>query len=89
MGQMLGAFLAQLVQDWAGPRSRLWKLSFQNRAAVFEGDSVICRGAVRAARRVEGRNLVECDLWIDNQQGVTVVRPASATLLMPSRREEA
>ena len=43
-GQMLGAFLAQHVQDWAGPGAFLRKLGFRNRVMVYPGDSLICRG---------------------------------------------
>ena len=45
-GQMLGAFLAQHVQDWAGPGAFLRKLAFRNRVMVYPGDSLICRGVV-------------------------------------------
>ena len=34
-GQMLGAFLAQHVQDWAGPGAFLRKLGFRNRVMVY------------------------------------------------------
>ena len=45
-GQMLGAFLAQQVQDWAGPGAFLRKLTFRNRVMVYPGDSLVCRGVV-------------------------------------------
>ena len=86
-GQMLGAFLAQLVQDWAGRGSYLRKLSFQNRGMVFPGDSITCHGQVNATHESEGESLVECDLWIENQRGEPVVRPASAIVRLPSRSE--
>ena len=34
-GQMLGAFLAQHTQDWAGPGGFLRKLGFRNRVMVY------------------------------------------------------
>ena len=83
-GQMLGAFLAELVQDWAGPRGFLRSLDFQNRGMVFPGCVVTCGGCVADLRRVGSRNLVECSLWIDNQKGERVVGPASATVSLPS-----
>ena len=42
-GQMLGAFLAQHVQDWAGPGAFLRKLAFRNRVMVYPGDSLVWR----------------------------------------------
>lgn len=79
-GQMLGAFLAQLIQEWAGPGAFLQSLSFQNRGMVFPGDTLTCGGRVSAIRHENGNNLVHCELWIDNQNGEKVVGPASATV---------
>ena len=86
-GQMLGAFLAQMIQDWAGPRAFLRKVSFQNRGMVYAGDSITCHGRVESAYSQKGHNLVECLLWIENDRGETVVKPASATVQLPSRSE--
>ena len=84
-GQMLGGFLAQQVQDWAGPRAFLRKLGFRNRVMLYPGDSVICRGVVTGTRLDGGEALVECDLWMENQNGETVVQPASAVVRFPRR----
>lgn len=87
-GQMLGAFLAQLVQDWAGPRAFLRKLSFRNRVMVYPGDSLVCCGTVTALIPEDdggaGAGLAECELWIENQNGERVVDRASATVRLPS-----
>ena len=50
-GQMMGAFLAQHVQDWAGPGAFLRKLAFRNRVMAYPGDSLVCRGTVTALYR--------------------------------------
>ena len=88
-GQMLGAFLAQHVQDWAGPSAFLRKLGFRNRVMVYPGDSLTCRGVVTALYR-EGDNnevpgLAECELWIENQRGERVVDRANAVIQLPLR----
>ena len=114
-GQMLGGFLAQLMQDWAGPQGFLRKLGFRNRVMVYPGDVITCGGLVTSAyiqhaggRHGEGQDsggqheegqdsggqheegqdsdgLVECDLWIENQDGDKVVQPASAVVRLPRR----
>ena len=88
-GQMLGAFLAQHVQDWAGPGAFLRKLGFRNRIMVYPGDALVCRGVVTGLRREgdhdEGPGLVECDLWIENQRAELVVDRASALVQLPLR----
>ena len=45
-GQMLGGFLAQQVQDWAGPKGFLRKLGFRNRVMVYPEDILTCYGLV-------------------------------------------
>ena len=50
-GQMLGAFLAQQVQDWAGPGAFLRKLAFRNRVMVYPDDSLVCGGVVASLYR--------------------------------------
>ena len=98
-GQMLGGFLAQQVQDWAGPTAFLRKLNFRNRVMVYPGDSLVCYGIVTGAyvEEAEGAEderlpnetgLVECDLWIENQRGERVVDPAQAQVRFQRRGKE-
>jgi hypothetical protein len=86
---MLGAFLAQQVQDWAGPGAFLRKLGFRNRVMAYPGDSLVCRGVVTGLYREgdgnDGPGLAECDLWIENQRAERVVEPASALVQLPLR----
>ena len=87
-GQMLGAFLAQTVQDWAGPGAFLRKLGFRNRVMVYPGNSLTCRGVVTALyREGEVGGFAECDLWIENQCGERVVDRANAVIQLPLRDE--
>ena len=84
-GQMLGAFLTQQVQDWAGPDAFLRKLSFRNRVMVYPGDSLTCFGTVTAVALEEEGGMVDCDLWVENQRGEKVVGPASARVRLQVR----
>ena len=91
-GQMLGAFLAQHVQDWAGPGAFLRRLSFRNRVMAYPGDTLVCQGVVSALDREggadDGPGLAECELWIENQRGERVVDRASALVQLPQRSSE-
>tara|TARA_B110000263_G_scaffold170890_1_gene148932 strand:- start:880 stop:1323 length:444 start_codon:yes stop_codon:yes gene_type:complete len=82
-GQMMGGFLAQQVQDWAGPGAFLRKLAFRNRVMAYPGDSLTCHGVVTEVSPTNEGGIVECDLWIENQRGEKVVEPASAQLRFP------
>ena len=84
-GQMMGGFLTQHVQDWAGPEAFLRKLAFRNRVMAFPGDSLTCRGVVTDVLATDEGGMVECDLWVENQRGEKVVDPANALLRFPLR----
>ncbi len=84
-GQMMGGFLAQQVQDWAGPGAFLRKLGFSNRAMVYPGDSITCHGVVTGKSAEKGEGLVTCDLWVVNQNGEKVVHPAGASVRFPTQ----
>ena len=82
-GQMMGGFLTQHVQDWAGPGAFLRKLAFRNRVMAYPGDSLTCHGVVTDVLSTEEGGMVECDLWMENQRGEKVVDPATALLRFP------
>ena len=82
-GQMMGGFLTQHVQDWAGPGAFLRKLAFRNRVMAYPGDLLTCHGVVTDVSYTEEGGMVECDLWMENQRGEKVVDPASALLRFP------
>ena len=84
-GQMMGGFLTQQVQDWAGPGAFLRKLAFRNRVMAYPGDSLTCRGVVTDVSTADEGGMVECDLWMENQRGEKVVDPASALVRFPLR----
>ncbi len=84
-GQMMGGFLTQQVQDWAGPGAFLRKLAFRNRVMAYPGDSLTCRGVVTDVSATDEGGMVECDLWMENQRGEKVVDPASALVRFPLR----
>ena len=83
-GQMLGAFLAQMLSDWVGDPGAILKLGFRFREFAFPGDVLTCRGRISGKSVQNGRHLVECELWIENQRGALVVAPGSATVELPS-----
>ena len=91
MARCWAPFLAQLVQDWAGPGAFLRKLAFRNRVMVYPGDSLVCRGTVTGLSGDgdgdDAAGIVECDLWIENQRDERVVDRASAVVQLPRRSD--
>ncbi|MBI2830825.1 MAG: hypothetical protein HYX79_01015 [Chloroflexi bacterium] len=79
-GQMLGAYVAQIVMDWMGGAGTLKKLSFQVRKMVIPGDTLTFKGTVTEKRSDNGQKLVTCDISSENQNGERVVSPASVLI---------
>ncbi len=80
-----GASLAKMITEWMGNRGRLKKLSYRITVMCFAGDTLICKGKVIKKYREAGYNLVDCDIWVENQDGAKVA-PASATMSLPSKK---
>jgi hydroxyacyl-ACP dehydratase HTD2-like protein with hotdog domain len=79
-----GAFLAQMITGWAGPRGRLVSFGWSNRARAIPGDTLTCTGRV-TAKRVDGeRRVVDLEIVETNQRG-EVCAPGKATVALPSR----
>ncbi len=82
-GMLSMGFVAQAVTDWAGA-GRVHKLGVRFAGIVRLKDVVTCRGRVVAKSSKDDVNLVELELWAENQRGEKVVT-GRATVGLPSR----
>ncbi len=85
-GQMLGAFLMQLVVDWAGDPGALRRLSIRYRTFVFPGDTITCSGRVQRTFLDGSEAFAECGVAATNQHGETVAGPAVALVALPRKQ---
>ena len=81
-GQMFGAFLAEALLDWLGPRAFIRRLSFRLRDMVFPGDSVRCEGEVTAIDAEENHDVVTVAMRIRVGERIAI-EPASAQITLP------
>jgi acyl dehydratase len=79
-----GSFLASMMTKWTGDPGSLKRLSYTVKVMGFPGDTLIGKGTVIKKYQERGMNLVECDIWVENQEGVKVA-PGSATVALPSK----
>jgi hydroxyacyl-ACP dehydratase HTD2-like protein with hotdog domain len=79
-GPLQGAWLHQLVQDFAGPRGRVLALAFQNRGRALPERDLALRGRVAA---VDG-DVVTLEVWEEDETGA-VLMPGSARVRLPRR----
>lgn len=83
-GPLFGALLATMMTQWIGDPGGLKKLVYSARAMGFPGDTLTACGAVMKKYQEAGENLVDCEVWIENQDGVKLV-PGTVTASLPSR----
>ena len=85
-GPMVTNFLAQMLTEWIGINGFLKKIACSYRGNVFPDDKLTCQGQV-TNKYSEGKiNLVECEVWAENQDGEKVVR-GTATVELPGKAE--
>ena len=83
-GPLLGSFIARMIMGWMGEEGTLRKLSWTNRRASIPGDVLTCGGRVIDKYVKDGKNYLECEVWIENQAGERIT-PGKATVIVPSR----
>jgi acyl dehydratase len=82
-GNMGLAYLSRMINDWA-EGAVLRKLEVRFRGFIKPGDQLTCKGLV-VEKHVRGSdNSIECDVFIENDNGDRPVA-GSATVILPSR----
>ena len=83
-GPLKNAFLGQLMTDWIGEYGTLKELGVQFRGMDVPGTPVYAKGVV-AGKRVEyGEHLVECEIWLETNEGQKTTI-GEAVVALPSR----
>jgi acyl dehydratase len=68
-GVMRTQWFGAMISQWAGPHCFLTKVSHRNEEWLLVGFKVICGGRVRSKSVVDGRCLVDLDVWCDSELG--------------------
>ncbi len=74
-GPLLGDWLGQCAEDWAGEGGRVVKLSYSNRLAALVGETLAVGGSVKTLDRAARE--AELELWVKNARG-EVITPGAA-----------
>ena len=85
-GPLRGAFLSQLLTRWIGEEGTLKKLSYTNRDIAYVNELLTCKGTVTRKWIADGQGYVECEVWVENEQGDRVT-PGTATVSLPKREK--
>lgn len=71
MGMMSAGYLSHLATDWLGDGNlHRFKVRFATR--IWPGDTLTCKGIITKKYTVNDENLVDCDVWVENQRGEKV-----------------
>lgn len=86
-GQVYGALLVEMLQDWLGPQSFVRTLDFAFRNLVFAGETLRCTGEVCEVRDApEGRSItVTLQVVVvdeDGTDGRAAAAPCTAVVLL-------
>jgi len=82
-GMLSMGFVGQVVTDWAGA-GQVRKLGVRFAGLVRLKDTITCRGRVLAKSSKDDVNLVDLEVWAENQKGEKVVTGKS-TVALPTR----
>jgi acyl dehydratase len=82
-GMLSMGFVAQAVTDWAGGGT-VRKIGVRFAALVRLKDVVTCRGRILSTSTKDGLNLVELEIWAENQRAEKIVT-GRATVALPAR----
>lgn len=85
MGLQRLCWLGHMMTNWMGDDGFLKNLSVQIRAINYHGDTTWCRGRVVDKTIEDGKPLVKCEVWCENQKG-EITAPGTATVVLPSKK---
>ena len=84
MGNLKLAYIANALQDWAGEDGWVQKLGVDYRKMDVVHSTLTAKGKVARKYQEDGRNLVDLEVWLENDKG-EVTTPGRATVSLPSR----
>jgi len=83
-GPLKNAFLGQLMTDWIGEHGTLKGLDAQYRGMDLPASTLVATGVVKKKYVEDGENIVECEIWLENERGEKTT-PGYAVVALPSR----
>ena len=83
-GPMAADYYTQLLNNWAGNKGELRRLSVQYRHFIVPGDVLQCGGKIIKRYIDNGKGTIEIQLWMKNQKGIDCA-PGKGTIELPCR----
>jgi len=83
-GMLSMGFAGEYMTEWIGESGTLKRLKVRFTAMTRPGDVVTLKGNVIDKKQAEGENLVECEFWVEKENGTKTIK-GDATVVLPSR----
>jgi acyl dehydratase len=80
-GPWKAALLVRMLENWAGERATVARLSCRYRRPDLVGAGLTCGGTVTGVTPADTHDVVDCDVWVADEHGATTVT-GSATVHM-------
>ena len=84
MGNVRWAYMHNMLTLWIGDSGSIKKIDTQYRGLNFKGDTLTAKGKVTRKYVEDGANLLDLDVWVENQNGENTC-PGHATVRLPAR----
>jgi acyl dehydratase len=85
-GQLVGAFLGQMLTDWAGDKGNLKKLSLSYKGMNFPGEILICQGKIVKKYFEDNQHLITLRIWVENPRSEKTLT-GMAVISLPSKND--
>ena len=73
-------YMVNMLHAWAGPGC-IRRIVMHFPQVVLDGERVVARGVITARREEQGRQLADCDIWLEHdQRGVLLKGTATVQL---------
>ncbi|HEX2172145.1 MAG TPA: MaoC/PaaZ C-terminal domain-containing protein [Dehalococcoidia bacterium] len=84
MGYLKFAYLGSMLTNWIGEDGDIRKISVSYRAMDPVDYTLTARGKVTGKQQKDGQGLIECEVWVENQEGIRTT-PGTAVVALPRK----
>nr|MDO8080495.1 MaoC/PaaZ C-terminal domain-containing protein [Candidatus Freyarchaeota archaeon] len=75
------SFLPKMFTDWLKDPCCVKSLEIRYKSPIYVEDEIVNRGVVKQKYRKKGEKTVECEVWVENQEGKKVTEGKAEVIL--------
>jgi acyl dehydratase len=86
VGPQRASFVSHLLTNWMGDDGFLRSLALEARRYNLMGDTTWIKGKVAKKHIEQGKHVVDCEVWCQNQRGETTMSGTASVWLPPKKK---